>query len=131
METALINLPNFNDYLVKVKTPCEFDTMENNAHYDDFIFFHTEHSLLRSKQREIPNYLIELAISFGKNIETPSSSYYIFSNKYLDDITEGVKKKITNLVVIISKNENVIITCFYCNNPMKLIKKKAKHFINN
>lgn len=130
MEKALINLPNFNEYLVKVKTPCEFDSMENNAHYDDFIFFHIEHSLLRSKQREIPNYLIELAISFGKNIETPSSSYYIFSNKYLADIKESIKKKISNLVVIISKEANVTITCFYCDNPIKFIKKKSKHFIN-
>lgn len=132
MKTEMMNLPNFTQCMIKVKTTNDFITdCESNKIMNDFVFFHTEHSQLRSKQRKIPDDLIELAISFGKNIETPSSSYYVFSKKYLDNITESVKKKISNLVVIIAKKHNVIITCFYCNNPMKLIKKKSKHFIYN
>ncbi len=102
-----------------------------NQPVNDFGFLHTEHSEFRANSRDIPNSLISLLFANSLSVETATTCYYIFCRKFKSSINDSLIKRLQHLVVVTSKDKNAIITCYYCKNPIKVIKKQTIKYRSN
>ena len=54
--------------------------------------------------------------------------FYTVANNYLPKgLHYSVVEKMQNLIVILTRDLNVMVTCYYTNNAMKYLKKKQKY----
>lgn len=89
-------------------------------------FRHSTHSYKRSRQRNISDKDISLAIDYGKAHFKQGMIFYVMGEKTIPK-NLNLKRFPKNLVVIVSGNSNCLITCYRSKNPYKHIKKKQSH----
>jgi magnesium-transporting ATPase (P-type) len=94
-------------------------------------FNHSQHSLERSNQRNIPTYKIAQAIEYGTAYFKQGLIFYVLGVKSIPDyITKKSRNNNSNLIVVVAGDSNTILTCYRSKNPFKHIKKKQKNIAN-
>ena len=92
----------------------------------------TEHSKRRAKQRSIPMDLIQLAMLYSSTFFKQGRLFYVVKNSDLpESFDKRQKNELKNIVVIVSGENNKIITCYRNKNAMHNIKKKSKRLAKN
>jgi hypothetical protein len=101
---------------------------DQETHQSERVSFeHTKHSKERSLQRNIGDRRIEMVLEYGEPIFGQGLIYYILGEKNIPDVIKPKEqKKYKNLVVIVSTDSAMIVTCYRSKNPFKHIKKKRK-----
>jgi len=88
---------------------------------------HTNHSRKRASQRGITLESIKLAMFFSESFFKQSEIFHVVKDSLIpENLSEKLKKKIKNLVVIVSGNSNEIITCYRNKGALKTVKVKSK-----
>ena len=88
---------------------------------------HSRHSQRRSAQRAIDKATILAVLDFGTLYFRQGMSFYAINEKDLPDhVDKIIRKKVKNLVVVMSPNETQIVTCYWSKNPHKYLKRKGK-----
>jgi len=91
-------------------------------------FEHSNHSLERACQRNITKQDITVAIEYGDTFFKQGLIFYVLGKNNLpQNIKRRSPKKNSNLVVVISGDSNIILTCYRSQNPFKHLKKKQKN----
>jgi hypothetical protein len=86
---------------------------------------HTKHSKYRAAQRGFSENDLLNALDFSEVIRKQGLYFYIVVNSRIpSSLPEKRKKKILNMVVVVSGDEDSIITCYKAKNNFKHIKKK-------
>ena len=93
---------------------------------------HTEHSKERSQQRCLPMDKIKVAMLYSTSFFKQGYIYHVVKNSDLpESFDKRQKNELKNIVVIISGENNKIITCYRNKNAMHNIKKKSKRLAKN
>jgi hypothetical protein len=88
---------------------------------------HTNHSNKRASQRGITLESIKIAMFFSESYFKQNVIFHVVKESLLpENISEKIKKRIKNLVVIVSGNSNEIITCYRDKNALRTVKLKVK-----
>lgn len=96
----------------------------------ELTYEYTNHFHKRSQQRAISENEIKYALSQGEEVEKQGLLFYIVGGKInKDGLSPQKMKKLKNLVVVTSADENVLITTYRNNNPFKHIAKKSKSLV--
>ncbi|GGG51767.1 hypothetical protein [Bizionia arctica] len=91
-------------------------------------FTHSQHSIKRANQRNIDPYNITLAIDYGIAFFKQGLIFYVLGENNLPNhMAHNLRRKYSNLIVVIAGDSNTILTCYKSKNPFKHIKKKQKN----
>tara|TARA_Y100000739_G_scaffold152196_1_gene131254 strand:- start:76 stop:426 length:351 start_codon:yes stop_codon:yes gene_type:complete len=105
-----------------LKAEINFKGISSEVEYE-----YTNHFSKRSQQRAITEDEVKYALSEGQEVEKQGLIFYIIGDKVTKKVSSPQKrKKLKNLVVVTSADENVLITTYRNNNPFKHIAKKPK-----
>ncbi|MBF8149268.1 hypothetical protein ITJ86_05135 [Winogradskyella sp. F6397] len=94
---------------------------------ENLTFIHSRHSFKRANKRNINNTCIALTIEYGIAFFKQGLIFYVLGDKVPDIIRKKLGKGNLNLIVVVSGNSNIILTCYRSKNPFKHIKKKQKN----
>ena len=93
----------------------------------ELVYRCTNHFSKRSQQRAITEDEVKYALAQGMEVEKQGFIFYILGDKITTRASSPQKrKKLKNLVVVTSADENVLITTYRNDNPFKHIAKKPK-----
>ena len=105
-----------------LKAEINFKGISSEVEYE-----YTNHFSKRSQQRAITEDEVKYALSEAQEVVKQGLIFYIIGDKITNKVSNPQKrKKLKNLVVVTSANENVLITTYRNNNPFKRIGKKSK-----
>jgi hypothetical protein len=91
-----------------------------------FQFTHSDHSMVRSAQRGIEGFRMQVAIRYGRTIRKQGLEYCILGKNDIPEHLSHMCAKLRDTVVIISGESDCVITCYRGKDPFKRIKKKSK-----
>jgi hypothetical protein len=91
-----------------------------------FQFTHSDHSMVRSAQRGIEGFRMQVAIRYGRTIRKQGLEYCILGKNDIPEHLSHMCAKLRDTVVIISGVSDCVITCYRGKDPFKRIKKKSK-----
>jgi hypothetical protein len=87
---------------------------------------HSEHSRKRANQRGITEEHIQTALNFSEMFFKQGMIFHAVKTKNIpDDFDPKIRKRIEDLIIVIAGDSDMIITCYWAKNPMRLIKKKS------
>jgi len=90
----------------------------------------TNHFIKRTQQRAINEEQIKYALLEGEEVEKQGFLFYIVGDKLSDaKLSPQERKKLKNLVVVTSSEENVLVTSYRNNDPFKHIAKKPRRLV--
>ena len=93
-------------------------------------YAYTNHFWKRSQQRAITEAEIKYAICEGEEVEKQGFLFHIVGDKICKNgLSPQKRKKLKNLVVVTSVDENVLITTYRNNDPFKHVAKKPKKIV--
>lgn len=96
----------------------------------DVAYEYTIHFSKRSQQRAITKEEIKYALCEGEEVEKQGFLFYIVGEKVTKKgLKPQKRKKLKNLVVVTSADDNVLITTYRNNNPFKHVAKKPKRIV--
>ena len=88
-------------------------------------FRYTDHSLKRSRQRNLSEKDIATTLEYGTAFFKQGLIFYVLGSQR--GKSKVVRKSTQNMVVVIAGDSDMIITCYKNPNPFKYIRKKTKH----
>jgi hypothetical protein len=113
---------------MEVKTLKAVITYQGNS--TEMVYQFTNHFAKRSRQRAISDEQIEYALNCGEEVEKQGFLFYIVGDKISNKgLSPQKRKKLKNLVVVTSADENVLITTYRNNDPFKHVAKKPKRIV--
>ncbi len=90
----------------------------------------SNHALTRMRERRIDIKAVQMAILYGYAILKQGVTFYVMRKR---DIPRYVKRdevrKMKDLVVVWSNEENAVITCYRRADGMKYVKRKTDRYI--
>lgn len=120
-----------NNYLIKQATTNSKSRIfvnipeDNNEKINQFEFFHSNHSSLRSRTRGINNKYLSLVIAYGSQYQKQGLLYYVLGKKEITKYNLDIS--INDCLVVIIKSDILITTYFTKNiSGHRYIKKKSK-----
>lgn len=91
---------------------------------------HTKHSMKRTQQRGISREAILLAVLYGTCIEKQNFVFHVVRDKDIPQNLDNCQKEaLRNLVVVLDKLEETIITCYRSKNAIRNINRKTKYLL--
>ena len=88
----------------------------------------TGHCRTRCQQRGITKLMILTAITYGVQIYRQGFTFYYVTARSLPPIVQNsLKKRISDLVVMVYEKEQKVITSYWSHKGLTSIKKKPKH----
>lgn len=104
----------------------EFQTTQNITFFD-YNVHHTWHSLRRASQRSINYRTILTVLDYGHSFYLQGMIFYtVMKNSLPRKFDLKLKGKLKDLIVVMSGNGKVIITCYKAKNAIKQLKHKSK-----
>ena len=91
-----------------------------------FSFEHSDHSLIRSRQRSICNDKLSIALRYGQPLYKQGLVFYVLGEKDIPQHLARRKNELENTVVVVAGDTNRIITCYRNARPYHHIKTKTK-----
>ena len=111
---------------IKTKIMVRTITDENSGKQYNYSMMHSNHSKKRAAQRGFTETDILDALDYSEVIRKQGLFFYTVTNSKLPDaLPEKRRKKLNNLVVVVSGDSDSIITCYKSRNNIKHIKKKG------
>lgn len=100
---------------------CEIEG--HSVHFD-----FSDHFLTRQSQRAVSHDMIQAVIEYGQAFFKQGLIFYVLGSKPTSRQKRANKdlSPFKNIVLLVSKETNQIITCYRNSNPFKYIKKKPK-----
>lgn len=96
----------------------------------DVAYEYTNHFSKRSQQRAITEEEIKYALCEGEEVEKQGFLFYIVGGKVTKaGLSPQKRKKLKNLVVVASADDNVLITTYRNNDPFKHVAKKPNKIV--
>jgi len=93
-------------------------------------FVHTVHSQKRAAQRNIKKEAIVTVIDYGRMFQKQGMRFFVAIDRDLPDwIDPELRKHVHDLVVVLSGEENEIVTCYRNPHPYRYIRKKTKRLL--
>ncbi|SDL59684.1 protein of unknown function [Kriegella aquimaris] len=123
MKTHNLNLPESKK---KITWKVQSEKLHKSA---ELSYQHSTHSFKRSRQRNISDKDISLAIEYGEAYFKQGMIFYVIGENSIPRYL-NLKHRPKNIVIIVSGNSNCLITCYRSKNPFKHIKKKQNHLTN-
>lgn len=93
----------------------------------DLNFQLCDHSLVRSKQRGIDIDSIAFAMTFGELIQKQGRIFCVVKSKQIPNEFIGKQAKYLNMVVILNKEQDTVITTYKSKDAMRVVNKKKKY----
>lgn len=93
----------------------------------DLNFQLCDHSLVRSKQRGIDIDSIVFAMTFGELIQKQGRIFCVVKSKQIPNEFIGKQAKYLNMVVILNKEQDTVITAYKSKDAMRVVNKKKKY----
>lgn len=91
-------------------------------------FAYSDHFLHRKSQRAINQGMINAVLEYGEAYFKQGLIFYVLGSK-MSSLKKEMNKDLNhfnNIVLLVSKDTNQIITGYRNSNPFKYVKKKAK-----
>jgi hypothetical protein len=105
--------------------------MQNNENSNKSSFnyqvSHTKHSKWRASQRGISDQDIQTALDSSQSFFKQGLVFHVVKDKLIPEhLSPETKKRIQNLVIIITGKSDQILTCYKNRNSMHRIKRKSE-----
>ena len=88
-------------------------------------FSYSAHSYKRTQERSLSKDAIATTLEYGKAFFKQGLIFYVLGSKRNSE--KGKNKTTSNMVVVVSGDSELIITCYKNRNPFKYIRKKTKY----
>ena len=102
-----------------------------NMKNENEIFHHTRHSVKRASQRGIRNPWIAIVMKDGKTIHKQGLKFVFLTGRQLRYYDTKLQEYLKNLVVVITNDDNTILTCYKNKDAIGNIKRKNKILVKN
>lgn len=88
---------------------------------------HSRHSRRRASQRGITDHIISLALDFAVPIMKQGLIFYLVKSRLIpDSLDPHIRSRLENLVIVVSGDDNQIITCYKSPMAFRSIRRKEK-----
>jgi hypothetical protein len=95
---------------------------------ENFTFRHSNHSLERASQRGISSEKLNVALAYGKPYHRQGYIFYVLGENDIPDFLLKERNRLKNTIVMVDGDSGLVITCYRCSEPHKLIKNKSKNY---
>lgn len=93
----------------------------------DLSFQLCDHSLVRSKQRGIDIDSIAFAMTYGDLIQKQGRIFCVVKRNHIPKDYISKQAKYLNMVVILNKEQDTVITTYKSKDAMRVVNKKKKY----
>jgi len=93
-------------------------------------FIHSLHSKKRASQRNIHEEAIITVIDYGRLFHKQGMRFFVAVDRDLPDwLTDEQRRQVRDLVVVLSGDENEIVTCYRNSRAYRYIRKKGRKLL--
>lgn len=104
---------------------------EENTRSTHLTLKHTRHSFKRASQRGLNAEKIAAALEYGETYFKQGLVFYVLGENNIPHHMQKESKTLKNTVVVVSGDNNQVITCYRSYNPFKHIRMKGKQLLTH